>query len=164
MKWLARVEDRLHAAEIARRRGAELEAVVDGRRYELSVTEPQPNVYSILVNGVSHEAVVILRQGVVRVRLGAAVFEVTPERPGRPDPRSARPRSGHESLRAVMPGRVLRVLAKPGERVAARQGLLVLEAMKMENELASPRDGIIKQVLVEPGRTVEAGDLLVVLE
>jgi pyruvate carboxylase subunit B len=63
-----------------------------------------------------------------------------------------------------MPGRVVRVEVNEGDAVAARQGLLVLEAMKMENELAAPRDGTVSRVLVKPGATVEAGDPLVILE
>ena len=63
-----------------------------------------------------------------------------------------------------MPGRVVRVLVKPGDEVAARQGLVVVEAMKMENELAAPRAGRVKEVAVTEGQSVEAGRLLVVVE
>ena len=62
---------------------------------------------------------------------------------------------------APMPGRVVRVLVKPGDTVAARQGLVVVEAMKMENELRSPRAGRVKEVAVAEGESVEAGRLLV---
>ena len=63
-----------------------------------------------------------------------------------------------------MPGRVLRVLVSPGQRVTARQGLVVVEAMKMENEVIAPRDGVVKELKVAPGRAVETGELLAVLE
>jgi biotin carboxyl carrier protein len=63
-----------------------------------------------------------------------------------------------------MPGRVVRVLVGPGDEVEARQPVLVIEAMKMENELRAPRAGRVKDVAVEQGASVEAGRVLVVIE
>jgi acetyl/propionyl-CoA carboxylase alpha subunit len=60
-------------------------------------------------------------------------------------------------IRALMPGRIVRVMVKKGESVRKGGGLLVLEAMKMENEIQAPADGIVEQVFVEPGQTVESG-------
>ena len=65
---------------------------------------------------------------------------------------------------APMPGRVVRVLVKPGDEVAARQGLVIVEAMKMENELTAPRQGRVSEVLVTEGQSVEAGRPLIRLE
>ena len=72
--------------------------------------------------------------------------------------------TGDVRVMAPMPGRVLRVLVKPGDEVAARQGLVVVEAMKMENELAAPRAGRVREVAAAEGTPVEAGRLLVVIE
>jgi biotin carboxyl carrier protein len=72
--------------------------------------------------------------------------------------------SGEQRILAPMPGRVVRVLVRPGDEVAARQGLVVVEAMKMENELTSPRAGKVREVAVAEGASVEAGRLLVVVE
>jgi biotin carboxyl carrier protein len=63
-----------------------------------------------------------------------------------------------------MPGRVVRVLVAPGDVVTARQGVIVVEAMKMENELRSPKAGTVKEVSVTSGTSVEAGRVLVVIE
>ena len=63
-----------------------------------------------------------------------------------------------------MPGRVVRVLVAPGDEVVPRQGLVVVEAMKMENELRAPRAARVKDVKVTEGLSVEAGRVLVVLE
>ena len=71
---------------------------------------------------------------------------------------------GEQRISAPMPGRVLRVLVQPGDRVTVRQGLVVVEAMKMENELTAPCDGVIRDVHVAPGASVEAGRVLIVLE
>ena len=62
-----------------------------------------------------------------------------------------------------MPGRIVRVLVGVGDRVAARQPVVVVEAMKMENELRSPRDGVVTEVLVAPGAAVESGAVLIVV-
>jgi biotin carboxyl carrier protein len=72
--------------------------------------------------------------------------------------------SGDHRIVAPMPGKVLRVLAAPGDQVSARQPLVVVEAMKMENELSSPRPGRVKDVTVRAGESVEPGRLLVVVE
>jgi biotin carboxyl carrier protein len=72
--------------------------------------------------------------------------------------------SGEQRVSAPMPGRVLRVLVQPGDEVAERQGLVVVEAMKMENEIGSPKAGRVKEVAVSEGLSIEAGRLLVVVE
>jgi len=71
---------------------------------------------------------------------------------------------GEQRITAPMPGRVVRILVKAGDEVAAKQPLVVVEAMKMENELASPKAGTIKEVVVAEGASVEAGRLLVVVQ
>jgi biotin carboxyl carrier protein len=86
------------------------------------------------------------------------------------DPRSFRRRRRHGAtegpvtLKASMPGRVVRVLAERGAQVAAHQGVVVIEAMKMQNELKSPREGRIAELRVAPGDTVTSGQVLAVIE
>jgi len=72
--------------------------------------------------------------------------------------------AGTQQVLAPMPGKVVKVLVRAGDEVKARQGLVVVEAMKMENELRSPKDGRVSDVLVAEGASVEAGRLLVVVE
>jgi biotin carboxyl carrier protein len=72
--------------------------------------------------------------------------------------------AGTQQVLAPMPGKVVKILVKAGDEVKARQGLVVVEAMKMENELRSPKDGRVSDVLVAEGASVEAGRLLVVVE
>lgn len=71
---------------------------------------------------------------------------------------------GEQKILAPMPGRVVRVLVAAGDEVQARQPIVVVEAMKMENELRSPKSGRVKDVAVTPGTSVEAGRVLVVIE
>jgi biotin carboxyl carrier protein len=71
---------------------------------------------------------------------------------------------GVHSITAPMPGRVVRVFVAPGDEVAAGQGLVVVEAMKMENELRASKAGKVKEVNVSAGTSVEAGKVLIVIE
>jgi biotin carboxyl carrier protein len=72
--------------------------------------------------------------------------------------------SGRAQVRASMPGKVVRVLVEAGASVEAGEGLVVVEAMKMQNELKSPKAGVVVEVRAEAGATVNAGDVLVVVE
>jgi biotin carboxyl carrier protein len=72
--------------------------------------------------------------------------------------------TGPLRITAPMPGKVVRVLVKPGDDVKARQGLVVVEAMKMENELRAARDGRVRDVAVAEGQSVDAGTVLLVVE
>lgn len=109
--------------------------------------------------GLAGELAVHMPAGVasVRVLTGAAT------RFGRGGGAGA-PAAGTQHVVAPMPGKVVKVLVKAGDEVKARQGLVVVEAMKMENELRSPKDGRVAEVLVTEGAPVEAGRVLVVVE
>ncbi len=73
-------------------------------------------------------------------------------------------RAGPTEMRATIPGQVLAVSIASGDHVVAGQALVVVEAMKMQNELRAPRDGVVARVVVGPGQTIEVGDILLVLE
>ncbi|MBS1818771.1 MAG: biotin/lipoyl-binding protein [Acidobacteria bacterium] len=71
--------------------------------------------------------------------------------------------AGPQKIVAPMPGKVVRIVRKPGDLVAHRQPVVVIEAMKMENELRASRDGVVAEVLVQEGQSVEAGALLAII-
>ena len=118
--------------------------------------------WSVLIEGRSY-AVALLGAGAVSVNGWMFQVEVF-------DPRSLRGRrasaegSGPQTVAALMPGRVIRVLVETGQEVEAGQGLVVVEAMKMQNEMKSPRAGRVVDVRAAAGATVAAGDVLVVIE
>lgn len=123
-----------------------------GRSYEVAVVERGSGELLVSVNG---------RSIPVRASLagGAAEHRATRTSGSRTDD----DRSGPHRVVAPMPGRIAKVLVKVGDAVAARQGLVVVEAMKMENELRSPRAGTVLEVRVVEGARVESRALLVVV-
>ena len=109
--------------------------------------------------------------GELIVHVNGTAVPLTVNEPGPPKSWAKAPRrgrrgedSGSRAIVAPMPGRIVRVLVKPEEAVAARQPLVVVEAMKMENELRAPRAGIVSEVRVVEGASVEANTVLVVLK
>jgi len=94
----------------------------------------------------------------------SAAVAVNARRTGRGAADAGSGAHGEQKVCAPMPGRVVRVLVAPGDAVEARQPVVVVEAMKMENELRSPKAGRVKDVAVAPGTSVEAGRVLVVID
>lgn len=126
------------------------------------VIQIRPGVYSVLLDGRSytiHEAA-----SSDWIALNAIEWErvvVDPRRRASGGPSAA---SAVRDIKAAMPGKVVRLLAAPGDTVEAGQGLLILEAMKMQNELRSPRPGVVASIRVAEGDTVSSGQVLVTLE
>ena len=146
--------------------GAETYTVVlDGRSLEVDLRMAGPGFLSLLVGGCSHEVALRRREGGFTVRLDDAILEVALAEAARgaaaPVRRAA---SGAARVAAPMPGKLVRVLVEPGQDVAAGQGLVVMEAMKMENEIRAPRAGRVREVPVQECQAVETGALLVLLD
>lgn len=122
--------------------------VLDGRPVALAVAGGGPGRWTLVSGGEPVEVEVVdERTAHLRSLVGA----------GRAAP-------GGGTVKAPMPGLVVRVLVEPGASVAAGEGLVVLEAMKMENVLAAPAAGVVTAVEVRPGQAVEKGQRLVTLE
>ena len=113
-------------------------------------------VFDLLVNLDTDACTVTSRAGILSFRI------LDPRRSGAM-PRSEEGLPGLQRVCAEMPGKIIRVLVEKGETVAYDQSLVVLEAMKMQNEIRAPKSGIIQEVAVDIGATVNTGDLLVVL-
>ena len=164
MKISARAGSSVHEVSIERRNGIYI-VEIDGVRHEVDSRKLEGDFYTFLVGSRSYEVSVEADGDRYFVRHGAAESVVTLTDPGRAA-REARGGAGAGSadVVSVMPGKVVRVLVHDGEAVEEGQGLVVVEAMKMENEIASPKAGKIGAVKVEPGQTVEAGAALIVVE
>jgi biotin carboxyl carrier protein len=149
------------------REGRRLVVEVDGRRHVLDATATEPGRWSLLFDErhASHEVLVRNGQpGAWVVHVDGAVVPVRLLDPRRRDPSSTDGRAdGLVRIVAPMPGKIVKVLVQSGAAVSARQPLIVIEAMKMENELRAPRTATVTDVLVSEGALVEAGALLVTM-
>jgi biotin carboxyl carrier protein len=125
-----------------------------GTRYSLVDTATHRVIDAAVVNHGAGEMSIAFPHAVIRALLDSARFQ-------RPEWTAAA--GGDQRVMAPMSGRIVRVLVKPGESVIARQPLIVMEAMKMENELVSPRAGVVQAVMVAEGASVEPGCVLVAL-
>ena len=139
---------------------------LDGERIEIDARLVQPGILSLIVRG--HAFRCVLDEGPVEtaIQVGGQRYLVSID-----DPRSltARRRKGGASggqqvIKAPMPGRIIRLLVAAGDQVAAHQGVVVIEAMKMQNELKAARAGKIVEIKIEAGATVTAGQALLLIE
>jgi biotin carboxyl carrier protein len=139
---------------------------VDGRSVEADSVATAPGLCSILLEGRSFEAhVKETAPGDVTVMIDEREFLARIGDPRRWQRRreAALGAEGRQHVTASMPGKVVRVLVAAGEAVEAGQGLVVIEAMKMQNEVRSPRSGRVERLLVTEGQAVNGGEILAVV-
>ncbi len=139
---------------------------LDGRPVAINVAPTQEGTLSILLNGKSYETKQEITAAENNIVIGSQRFSTVVR-----DPRSLRSRrttdaggQGPRKITAPMPGKVVRITAMVGSEVEAGQAVIVIEAMKMQNELKSPRKGILKKLSVAEGAAVEAGQVLAEVE
>jgi len=138
---------------------------LDGGPLEVDLHETSRGFFSLLLGGASYEVGLDRRDGVFTVVLPDDILEVALVEAAKGAIAPLRKvASGPARVTAPMPGRLVRVLVEAGQEVAAGQGLVVMEAMKMENEIRSPRAGRVREVPVRERQAVETGALLVLVE
>lgn len=166
MIYVAECDDQTHRVDVqdtgdaAKVRLDTADAVIDARRI-------RNGTYSLFVDGRSFVADVVADGDGYVVSVGCESFRigVADERRRRAAGAAGRRDvGGRQDVRAMMPGKVVDILIAKGDRVEANQGLLIIEAMKMENEIRASGAGEVKEIKVAPGQTVNTGDLLVVIE
>jgi biotin carboxyl carrier protein len=162
MKFVVAIAGKTRTVELTR--AAEGWSVsLDGRPIDADAVEIAPSVFSILLRGDSHEVrVVPATDSLLTVETDGQEFsaEVIDPRAWRGRRHGAMEAQGRQQIAAPMPGKVVRLLVKSGEKVQAGQGVLVVEAMKMQNEVRSPKTGTVERLLVEEGQPVNAGQAL----
>jgi len=136
---------------------------LDGRPLEVSVGEAVRGYRSLLIGTASHELGLEREGDGYRVSFPGASVVVALADAASGSATLAPREHGPSRVTAPMPGRIVRLLSSAGADVVAGQGLLVIEAMKMENELRAPRGGRLQELLVREGQAVEAGALLAVV-
>ena len=166
-RYHASIDGMEHELEIEELADAgSFEVNLGGKKISADLRQAGSASFSIIVGKRAFDLDVI-RQGdefVVTSRAGVTRLTLEDARRRLMQSRGSREASGKVQMRAMMPGRVLSVAVKVGDEVQAQQGVLVIEAMKMENELKSPKAGKVVEVKVAPGQTVEKGELLIIIE
>jgi len=161
------------------------DVTIDGKSYRLELNRADGR-WSCRLNGRDIEAdAVLTRPDVLSLRIGNLAYEIKSERVANDwhlwvgstcfaaevrDPRSLRGRTragddhGPRKIVAPMPGKVVRLLVHAGDEVKQGMGVAVVEAMKMQNEIKSPKKGTVQKILVAEGTAVNAGDVLAIVE
>jgi biotin carboxyl carrier protein len=162
MKLIAELNNEKYHLEF-KREADKVFAKIDDREYELEASEVEPNVYLLKHNNQIYQ-IYVAPNGIVNV--GNNQFEVSLS-----DPKRLRSSASGEvatdgiaQIKTAMPGKVVRILVEEGAEILQGDGVLIVEAMKMQNEMKSPKDGIVKEIKVAEGATVNAGDVLAIIE
>ena len=145
------------------RSGAGYRVRIDDRWMEADLVDAGPYLRSLRLDDGTQFSFVHHRHGTTHeIAMGAATVHIDVIDPlALKRKRREDETGGAGVLKALMPGRIVRVLVEPGAAVRKGAGLLVLEAMKMENEIQAPADGVVDQIFVKPGDTVDGGADLV---
>jgi biotin carboxyl carrier protein len=163
MKYITTVGERQYTIEINR----DDQITIDGVAYPIDLRAIDEATFSLLIDHASHEALVESANGDLQVLLRGRQYTARVE-----DERASRlsrsggglhTGSGEVTIKSPMPGLIVSIVVNEGEAVKKGQTIVVLESMKMENELKAPRDGTIASIKVTPRQSVEQGQPLVVL-
>ena len=142
---------------------------MDGKALEADAVELAPGIYSVLMDGKSLEVRVEPRAETAAIGLRLTVggreysAEVRDPRQWRRHRGVAAEAEGRQQVLAPMPGKIIRVLVKAGDSVEMKQGLLVVEAMKMQNEIRSPKSGTVERLMATEGQAVNTGEVLAII-
>lgn len=165
MNFEVAVENKVLKLELTRTE-AGWQCTVDGEPVRVDAVLTRPNVISIIIDGVAYEVKREIDANDQYVWVRSARFKTELR-----DPRSLRSRraaaatgEGPQKLIAPMPGKVVRLIAREGEPIEAGKGVLVVEAMKMQNELKATKTGTVQKITVAEGANVNAGDVLAIIE
>ncbi len=168
MKLIAIIDGAEHEIDVSRT-GENVEILIDGESHVFDVSEPEQGIFVFRTDeGDVFEAFVDGddTEGLRRVSVANEEYDV-----GIFDPRRMRgsgagagSEDGTVEIKTAMPGKVVRLLAREGDRIKAGDGVLVVEAMKMQNELTSPKDGTVREIRVKGDDRVNSGDVLAVIE
>ena len=165
MKLVATVGSRTHVVEVTQSGGL-YRVTVDAQAWDVDARLTAQGIFSLIIDGVSHVADVGDAGGTCVVEVGGETYSVQVEEQTRYIIRTRGGAAGGgagQTLKAPLPGKVTHVAIQPGDAVGAGQTLLVIEAMKMENELKASASGTVREVRVTAGQAVNAGDVLIVI-
>ncbi|MGI9035257.1 MAG: biotin/lipoyl-containing protein [Pyrinomonadaceae bacterium] len=162
MKLIAELDGEKSEVEI-RREGEKVSANIGGRSYELEASEVEPDVFLLKHENKIYQ-IYVAPNGIINYK--NQQFEIKLSDPKRLHGSTAAGAAadGIAEIKTAMPGKVVRVLAEQGAQIKQGEGIIIVEAMKMQNEMKSPKDGVVKEIRFAEGATVNAGDVLAIIE
>lgn len=165
MKFIATVGSRTHTVDVIQDDGR-YRITLGDEVWEVDARLTAQGIFSLIIDGVSHVAEVDDHAGDCVVDVGGETYSIQVEEQTRYIIRTrggAAGGAGGQTLKAPLPGKITHVAVRAGDAVAAGQSLVVIEAMKMENELKATTAGTVREVRVTAGQPVNAGDVLIVI-
>lgn len=162
MKLNAELNGEKHEIEITRE-GSMVFARVGDREYELEASEVEKDVFLFKYDNRIFQ-IYVAPNGIVNLGNHQLEISVTDPKRLRGSGGEAGSAEGLAEIKTAMPGKLVRVLTEVGAEIKKGEGVLVVEAMKMQNEMKSPKDGIVKEIRFAEGATVNAGDVLAIIE
>lgn len=164
MKYLAEVSGNELSLDIDERDGR-MRVRISDRDYDVRVATPEPGVFLLFIDDAVYETRVSdAGSQSLDVKVDGHIFRARVIDRKHRGPATEHTDVGERLLVAPMPGKVVRLLLRPGDDVAAGQGVVVVEAMKMQNEVKSSRNGKVVEIRVSEGETVNANQVLAVVE
>lgn len=145
---------------------AQFKVVVGEDEVKVDAHRVEPNTWSIIVDNRTYEADLVVSEEAIEVHIRGDMYPLKVINEQRKALRRAGEiaEGGKQLLTAPMPGKVIKILVDEGEEVGAQQGLIIIEAMKMENEFKSSAPGKVKEVFISEGDVVDSGDKLLLIE
>ena len=168
MAYIAAIDGEEYRIDITEVSGKNLFILTVGeKKYNIDVVHSEHSLYSMLLDGKSYEIDLDAKDGICNILVNGEHYSVNVinEKKKALWKKSRETETeGKQSIITEMPGKVVKIFAEVGKQVKQGQGMIVVEAMKMENELKSPKDGKVIEINVKEGETVEGGTTLVVIE
>ncbi|MFI5322194.1 MAG: acetyl-CoA carboxylase biotin carboxyl carrier protein subunit [Thermodesulfobacteriota bacterium] len=161
MTYTFRFRDQLYKITLEKD-DSQLQMEIDGNKIPVDFEKTEKNLYSIIINGQSKKIGVLKKGKKLQIFLDGDLYELeaVSEREQRKTSHIAK---GIQEIKSPMPSRVVKILKGEGDEVAPDEGIIVVEAMKMESELKSPIAGKVKNIMVKEGDAVESGTVLLVV-
>jgi biotin carboxyl carrier protein len=157
-----------YSVELVHSKNGDLICRVDGKEIQPSFDPqtPERDVLSVLIGSDQYEVRRDASSPEIQIIVGDERFtaEVRDLRSLKSRRAKAGATEGPKKITSPMPGKVVRIISSEGAEVEVGQGIIVIEAMKMQNELKSPKKGVVKKILAAEGATVNAGDVLAIIE
>ena len=163
------LKDRTVVAEILEQDGHFITASIDGKIYKIDLEEMEAGIYSLLYEGKSYEMEInrntiknnySVQSNGDQWNIQVVDAEVRYQR----NHQKGKLESKVNYISSPMPGKVVKILVKPGQKVKAGETLIIISAMKMESEYKAPKDATIKKINVKEGDNIEGNEVLITLE